>query len=157
MKTYGIGDIDVADSVAVCEQKGLVPYIFLNPLDAAARHGIQPRFGQGYLPGLRIIVVIRIFVRFQIDRHIRLIEIIVGEKTLDDIALISQTHNKIVESVMGIFLHDMPQNRLSANFDHRLGFQMRFFADPRSESPCKNHYFHSLTPSFLSFFLSCNI
>ena len=154
MKPHGVRYVHVADPVAVGQKKGLFPDIFPDPLDSPPGHRIDPRFRQRHFPRLRIAVAVSIFVRFQVNGDVRLIQIIIGKKILDDAALIPQTDDEIMEPVMGIFLHDVTENGFSADLDHRLGPQMGFFADAGSESARKNDCFHKLIPFPPDFFHS---
>src|SRR5260221_8673876 len=65
---------------------------------------------------------------------------IVQEIIFDDISLIAQTQDEALKPILSINLHDMPQNRASANLDHRFGFVLRLFAKAGSFTPAQNHY-----------------
>ena len=41
---------------------------------------------------------------------------------LDDIALVAQADDEIMDAMMRLDLHDMPEDRLFADRDQRLGF-----------------------------------
>ena len=51
-------------------------------------------------------------------------EEVIGKKLLHHILLISQADDEFMESILGIVLHNVPQNRPLANLDHGLGLQM---------------------------------
>ena len=144
--------IHVGHSVPVGEQEGLVPHIILNPLDAASCHGVQSRIHQRHLPRLRVVVVDLHLVVGQVKGHVGGMEEVIGKKLLHHILLISQADDEFMESILGIVLHNVPQNRPLANLDHGLGLQMAFLADPGSESPCQYYNFHLERTS--SFFLN---
>src|SRR6266851_10250935 len=57
-------------------------------------------------------------------------QFIVEEILLDKIAFIAETNDEIVDAVMRIDLHDVPENRTVADLDHRLGSDLRFFGQP---------------------------
>src|SRR6266852_1497450 len=42
----------------------------------------------------------------------------------------------------GIRLQNVPQDRLAANLDHRLGPYEGLFTSPRAAAACQNHCFH---------------
>jgi hypothetical protein len=42
-------------------------------------------------------------------------------------------------SVMGIVLHDMPQNRFAADLDHGFGFEFRFLTETGTETAAENN------------------
>ena len=58
--------------------------------------------------------------------------------------LIASTNNKFVITIRRISFHDMPQNRHTANFNHRLRFKCRFFGNSGSEASRKDYYLHML-------------
>ena len=69
-------------------------------------------------------------------------EIVVCEIFLDDIAHIPAADDKIVDAVVGVILHDMPQNGLFADFKHRLRGKVAFFAYPGAVAARENDCFH---------------
>ena len=77
----------------------------------------------------------------KVKGYIRLMEKIVSEVFLDAISLISQADDEVVETKMGIGLHDMPENWLLTDFNHRFRLQVGFFTDSCAETTCKDNYF----------------
>lgn len=67
---------------------------------------------------------------------------IVGKIFLDDILLVTAADNEFINSVMAVSLHDMPQDGLPSDFNHRFGYQIGGFAQTRAEATGKNHRFH---------------
>ena len=67
---------------------------------------------------------------------------IVGEIFLDDVAAVAAANHKVVHSVRGIHLHDVPQNGASSDFDHGLWFKMGFLGNASSKTTCKYDGFH---------------
>jgi hypothetical protein len=61
---------------------------------------------------------------------------------LDLKTLIAKTNDEFVEPIVAIDLHDVPQDRLSANLYHGLGAGFRFLGDSRTQSACENDNFH---------------
>jgi hypothetical protein len=51
----------------------------------------------------------------------------------------AQAQNKPTETEMGIELHDMPQDRFAADFDHGFGFVLRFFPETGSHAAAENY------------------
>ena len=66
---------------------------------------------------------------------------------LDDVALIAGADHEVIHAMGGIDLHDVPQYRLAADFDHRLRLQIGLFAESRTESAGENDSFHALRSS----------
>ena len=48
---------------------------------------------------------------------------------------LTNADDEIVEFMIRIHFHDMPQNRLAADFNHRFRLELGFLAQPGSESP----------------------
>jgi hypothetical protein len=82
----------------------------------------------------------------EIERDIGFVEVVVREVLLDGIPLVAEADDEIVEPIMGVDLHDVPQDWLFSNLDHRLRLQVRFLADSRPESARKNDDFHRISP-----------
>ena len=68
---------------------------------------------------------------------------IVREVLLDEIPLISATNDEVVDSVLRIHLENVPQDRSTADLDHRLGACNRFFTEPRPQPARQYDCFHS--------------
>ena len=47
--------------------------------------------------------------------------------------------------MVGVILHDMPQNRPVADVDQGLGSCLRIILEPRSEATTKQYHFHDKT------------
>ena len=62
------------------------------------------------------------------------------------IAFVTTADDKVVYSVVGIGLHDVPQNRFIADLNHRFGSNSDLFADSRSQTTGQNDYFHIEPP-----------
>ena len=45
--------------------------------------------------------------------------------------------HEFIDPMHTVVLHDVPNDRTTANFDHRLGLKVRFFADARPITACK--------------------
>jgi hypothetical protein len=67
---------------------------------------------------------------------------VVGEVFLDDIAFVAAADDKVVDSNLGLGLHDTPKNRLPADFDHRFWTDRDFFGDSGTEATGENDCFY---------------
>ena len=67
---------------------------------------------------------------------------IIGEIFFNNIAAIPQAYDEFVDAVGGVNFHDMPQDRLAANFHHRFGDAPGFFGQPGAQTAGKNDTFH---------------
>jgi len=60
---------------------------------------------------------------------------VVGEVFLDHVALVAATDDEVINAVGGVGLHDVPEDRFSANLDHRLGLEVGLLGDARPQTP----------------------
>ena len=65
-----------------------------------------------------------------------------NEIFLYHLAFITAADDKLLKTITGIQLHDMPDNRHSADFNHRFRTELGFFSNPRSLSPGKDDDLH---------------
>src|SRR4051812_10949283 len=71
---------------------------------------------------------------------------VINHVLLNDFTFISECDGEIGKAVVRVILHNVPQNRLSTDFYHRLGFQHRFLGKAGSDATCKDCYFHDDQP-----------
>jgi hypothetical protein len=69
---------------------------------------------------------------------------VVGEEVLDRIALVAKADHEVMNPVGGVLFHDVPKNWLAADLDHRLGLEVRLFADARAQATRQNYCLHRL-------------
>src|SRR5258706_9380857 len=84
------------------------------------------------------------FVFCDIKSDIAILEKIIREIAFDDVPAESATDEEILDTAGGIYLHDVPQNGLAADLNHRLRTQVTFLADSCALAPCENYGFHGL-------------
>lgn len=133
---HQIGDIHIAHAVVVGHQEGLMAHIGLNALDATAGHGVQAGIHHRDLPGFQVGGVnghCAITMR-EIKGHIAVVQEVVGKPFLDDMLLVARTDDELIVTVIGVFLHDVPENRLTADLDHGLGLECGFFRKAGAET-----------------------
>jgi hypothetical protein len=75
-------------------------------------------------------------------RHLKKVP---SKKLLDHEALVSAGDNEIIQTVSGIYFHDVPGERFIADFDHWLWPIIGFFGKPSSHTACKDNSFHWVT------------
>ena len=71
-----------------------------------------------------------------VERDVGTVEEIVGEPLLDELLLIAGTDDKLGMAIVGILLHDMPQDGHTANLNHRLGPKDGLFGNAGSKTAC---------------------
>ncbi|MNR42096.1 hypothetical protein D3C85_1605740 [compost metagenome] len=77
-----------------------------------------------------------------VESDVRGVQEIVGEEILDRVALVTKANHEIVNPVGRVLFHDVPENWLAADFDHRFRLEMRLFADARAQATCQNNCLH---------------
>ena len=60
-------------------------------------------------------------VLFHVEGDIGFVEEVVCEVLFDDIAFVSKEDNEVIVAVGRVDFHDVPENRLAVDFDHRFG------------------------------------
>ena len=73
---------------------------------------------------------------------------VVGEIFLDDIALVAAADHEVVDAVRRVDLHDVPEDRLAADLDHRLGLQIALFGNASAKPAGQNDDFQSQPPPY---------
>jgi len=70
-------------------------------------------------------------------------------------SFISQAENKFSKPIMGIDLHDMPQNGPVTDLNHGFGFKLGLFPEPGSKTSAEDYYWDiRIHYSFLSLTIS---
>ena len=142
MEVDQFGDVDVGDTVAIGEAERLVAEILPHALDAAARHRLLAGVHQRHPPGLDAVAVGVHGVVVQVERHIGARQDVVAEVLLDHVALVAAADHEIVEAVGRVDLHDVPEDRLAADLDQRLGPDGAFLADAGAVAARQDDHLH---------------
>ena len=142
-------DVDVGQTVAVGDDEPLrVGDVPLDLPDAAPGLGRRSGVGDGHLPlRLEVLVVEHdVAGSTERDREVVVAGLVVEEVVLDELALVAGAHHEVGDPVSGEDLHDVPQNGLSADLDHRLGSELGLLAHPSAETAGEQHRLHSRSP-----------
>src|ERR1700683_3097601 len=86
-------------------------------------------------------------VALHIERHVGLMQKVIRKVLLDHVALVSKTHDELVDAERRVQFHDVPEDRLRADFQHGLRPAARFLGDARALAAGENDAFH--TPRLL--------
>ena len=78
----------------------------------------------------------------QVDAEVAGDACIFGEEPLDDVAFIAEQDHEFLEALLRINLHDVPQDRPAADFDHRLRYRHRLFGEAGAASTGQYRNFH---------------
>ena len=68
---------------------------------------------------------------------------VIGEVFLDYIALVSAADDEVVDAVVAIDLKDVPEDRLTADFNHRLRPKVGFLRQTRAKAAGQDHGLHA--------------
>src|SRR2546423_1715443 len=116
METEYAPDIKICHTVTIRQQKCVVFDVFFNSFNTRPCHGIKSGVGESNFPsGLRMTGNDLDILAAQLNREIIGEHFIVVEVILDDFALIAKAQDKVLEPVLAVGLHDVPEYRHSAD------------------------------------------
>ena len=143
MEGERLGDVDVAYAVAIGETERLFAFqVIFHAFEAPAGQGGLAGVHQGDAPRLGVVVVDVHAVVRHVEGDVGHVQEVVGEVFLDDVALVAQADDEFADPVGRVDLHDVPQDRLAADLDHRLGADRGFFTEACAEAAGQDHGFH---------------
>ena len=70
----------------------------------------------------------------EVHRHVTAQRTVVGEVAFDVLSLVAERDDEVLEAVMGVVAHDVPQDRLVADLDHCLGSDLGLLRQSGAES-----------------------
>src|SRR3954468_2762643 len=139
--------VDVRDAVAVGEHERPVVEERQRASDAPAGRRLEPRLHQVDLPvELCAVVVEDDVAALEVDREAVRHRPIVHDEVLDDVALVAERQHELLEPVMRVVAHDVPQDRKAADLDHGLRDQRRFLGQSRPAAAREYHRLHRAPP-----------
>ena len=131
-------------AVAVGAHEGVAVDERFDPLHASAGHRVGPGIDQRDAEVLLVmgpVVLDFPAARPQGDGEIVAHGLVIEEVLADDVAAIAQAEDEFAEAVVGIGLHDMPEDRPAAHLDHRFGAELGFLAQAGAEPAAEYHDF----------------
>src|SRR5258706_2964145 len=147
MKFEQDAKVDVADPVTVCDHEGSLLEPGLQALYAASGECFGPGIHQMNCP-------VFAFARARLDLstgkihgHATAQVVVVQKVALNLFAFITESYEKLIQTVMRVMLHDVPEDGTAANFHHRLWLHFGLFGQARADSTRENHNFHTTLPS----------
>ena len=90
-------------------------------------------------------MVHRHLVLFHVEGDVRHVQEVIGEVFLDQVALVAAADDELGDTVEGIALHDVPENRTSTDLDHRFGSHRGLFREPCAKATGQNDCFHRMS------------
>jgi hypothetical protein len=137
--TVAVGE---AESVFVVE-------VARDPLQTSAGHRAFAGVHQGDTPRLGVPRMYFHGVTRYIERHIRHMEEVIGEILLDHVTLVPAADNEVVDSVMGILLHYVPEYWATTDLHHGFRPDCGLLTQASAQTTGKNDGFQRDFPEFL--------
>ena len=132
MKGEQAADVHVAETVAVGKKERVVVLkIAGNALQAATGLGFEAGVGEGDSKILFVVSAHELDLRFaaKTNSEVTVHGFVVQEVILDHVSAISKAENELAHPVVGVHLHDVPQNGTASDLHHRLGPEFGFFPE----------------------------
>jgi hypothetical protein len=148
VELHELGQVHVREAVAVREAEVLSPEVVLHALQSPAGLRLLAGVDQRHLPRLGVTVVDLDAVLREVDGHVGRVDEVVREVLLDDVALVAQADDELVDPMRRVDLHQVPQDRLAADLDHGLGFQVGLLGEPRPEPAREYDGLHHRAPRY---------
>src|ERR1043165_9467883 len=141
-----LGDVDVADAVAVGEAEGAVLEEPAHPPQPPAGHRALPGVHQGDPPGLDLGGTDVHLVPAEVEGDIRAAQPVIGEVFLDQHPLVAAADDEIRDAVRIEDLHHVPQDGVLADLHHRLRPHLGFLGQAGAQAPRPEDRFHRPPP-----------
>lgn len=74
-----------------------------------------------------------------------LVGVVVAEEILDEVATVTEAEDEVLVPVVGVELHQVPEDGPVTDAHQRLGDGVGVFAEPGAQAAAKNDYFHDRT------------
>lgn len=138
------GDVDAAPPIAAGQQELATFEVFSHQFHPCAGHRILTCVCEGERPMLLDVSVVEDWCPVVTDLEREIVPVLtVTEKiTLDNLAFLVQTQDKLVVLGVGIALHHVPKDRVIPDRHHGFGPVFGFFADPRALVPAQDDEVH---------------
>src|SRR6267143_3905229 len=146
MEVEQVADVDVAQAVAVGKQERVVVLeIAGNALQATTGLGFEAGIGEGDGKILFVVSTHELDLRFaaKADSEVTIHGFVVQEVVLDHVATISEAENELAHSVVGVHLHDVPEDGTAPDLHHRLGPEFSLFPETGTNPPHRTTTFIS--------------
>jgi hypothetical protein len=71
---------------------------------------------------------------------------VVQEVLLDHVAAIPEAQNELAHSVVGVHLHDVPEDGTASDLHHRFGAELGLLSETGTQSTAQNYNLHIWVP-----------
>src|ERR1700733_2601557 len=132
VKREQVVQVDVGYAITPGEHEGFIAQVRRKPLDAAAGLGLHAGINQVHIPVGDHTAVHLDLAGFERNIQIPVQRAIVEHVLLDDFALVAERDRELVQAIVRVVHHDVPENWLAANFDHRFRLKFCLFCETRA-------------------------
>ena len=135
--------VDVADAVAVGQEERLALQPALEQPDPSAGVCLDARLDEVDPPGLDRIAVLQLdLTAGEVDADGPAHGGVIQEVPADHVAEVPERHHELADAVVGVVLHDVPEDWAFADLDHRLRSDVGLLCEPRAEAARQDHGLH---------------
>ncbi len=143
MESEQLLQVYVAHTIAVSDHESVVFQPGFEPLDAASGVRFLARVHQVYNPVVALPAVRFDAASGKIESHAAVQAVIIEKVSFYIVASVTERDEEFFEAVMGVVLHDMPEDRMPAYFHHRLWFYFSLFREAAADAPGQDDNLHS--------------
>ena len=135
-------DVDIRHAVSVGDHEAIGIDVLRHAFKAAALERFLPRVAECHAPVFDLPGMGGNVPALQINGIIRVLDVVIVKVLLNHLALVAEGQNKVLVAKAVINFHDVPENRASADFNHRFRFDRGFLAQSRALAAAHDDYFH---------------
>src|SRR5215471_3652548 len=136
MESQQRADVDISYAVAIGQAKRPIE-IASRPANPGSSHRGVAGFSQRHAPAFLAMSIVKPDRRRRAQPNGEVLHpgFVIQEEILDDIALVAETQNEVSQAMVGIQLHNVPENRPASDLHHRLWPDLRFFSQTSALAP----------------------
>jgi len=144
VEVHQVADVDIADAIAVRAQEDVIADVPLHPLDPAPGHRLRAGVSQRHVKVLlKVLAVVRDLVAgTKGDGEVTLHRLVIEEVLLDHVASVAKAEHEVLEAVMGVELHDVPQQRMPSHLHQGLGPELGLLSQASALPATEDDYLH---------------
>jgi hypothetical protein len=135
---------DVGDPVAVGHHERPVAEMVASLHHPSGGLGALARLDEVDAPRFVVLVVADDRSVAQLHREVAGQRAVLREVLLDVLTLVAERDDELVESAPAVGLHDVPEDRLPTDLDHRLGPDLGLLGQARAEAARQNQSLHDV-------------
>ena len=134
MKIEQLAQVQTGDAVSISEHEGFVLQALLESFETAPGVRFLACISQVNDPIFTGPIVLINLAAREVDAQTSSQARIVHEKAFDHRSPMPQGNVKLLQAMMSVMLHDVPDDRMASYLDHRLGLDLVIFRQTSAES-----------------------